>query len=184
MFDSYESTIGERIRYYRKRAGLTQKAVAEACGITEPAIRNYELDNRIPSYETLEDIASALNVSYYALAEPILGAYAGVMHCLFRLEYVHGLKPTLIDGKPALIFDPTNNKTGDAIIQQMMEKWLEARAKLDAGEWTMDQYEDWESQYPVVLREDTPQNSQDHRRENPSELKNGRYARPKKPKKE
>lgn len=183
MFDSYESTIGERIRYYRKRAGLTQKAVAEACGITEPAIRNYELDNRIPSYETLEDIASALNVSYYALADPILEAYAGVMHCFFRLEYAHGMKPVLIDGKPALTFGPTGNRTGDAIIKQMMEQWLESRAKLDSGEWNMDQYEDWESQYPVVLRDDNPQNSQNHHRENLSDLKNGRYARPKKPKK-
>ena len=47
MFDSYESSVGERIRYYRKRAQLTQKQLAEACGITEPAIRNYELGNPI-----------------------------------------------------------------------------------------------------------------------------------------
>lgn len=183
MFDSYESTIGERIRYYRKRSGLTQKAVAEACGITEPAIRNYELDNRIPSYETLEEIASALNVSYYALADPILGAYSGVMHCFFRLEYAHGLKPTLINGKPALVFDSSNNKAGDAIIQQMMRKWLEARMKLDSGEWTLDQYEDWECQYPVVLQSGNPEDIQDFKTAAPSNDKNGRHIRQKKNKK-
>ena len=91
MFDAFESTVGERIRYYRKRAGMTQKQLAEACGITEPAIRNYELDNRIPSYDTLDDIADALHVNYYTLADPNLGALAGVMHCFFRIEYVHGL---------------------------------------------------------------------------------------------
>ena len=72
---------------------MTQKQLAEACGITEPAIRNYELDNRIPSYDTLDDIADALHVNYYTLAAPILAALAGVMHCFFRMEYVHGLTP-------------------------------------------------------------------------------------------
>ena len=64
MFDSYESSVGERIRYYRKRAQMTQKQLAEACGITEPAIRNYELGNRIPGYDTLDDIAAALQINY------------------------------------------------------------------------------------------------------------------------
>ena len=47
-----DATMGERIRYYRQVAGLTQKALAEKCGITESAIRNYELGNRMPDWET------------------------------------------------------------------------------------------------------------------------------------
>lgn len=118
MFDSCESTIGERIRYYRKRSNMTQKALAEACGITEPAIRNYELGNRIPSFETLDDIANALHVNYYALAEPNPAAYAGVMQCFFRLEYAHGLKPIEIDGQAALIINPKQYSTGNQRIDQ------------------------------------------------------------------
>lgn len=149
MFDSYESSIGERIRYYRKRNNMTQKALAEACGITEPAIRNYELGNRIPSFETLNDIANALHINYYALAEPNLAAYAGVMQCFFRLEYAHGLKPVELDGQAALIIDPKQYGTGNLLLQQLLNSWLDARRKYESGEWTEAMYEDWESTNPL-----------------------------------
>lgn len=148
MFDSYESSVGERIRYYRKRAQMTQKQLAEACGITEPAIRNYELGNRMPGYDTLEDIAAALQINYYALADPNLAALAGVMHSFFRLEYAHGLKPVKFDGKTALIIDPAFYGNENTYLQQMLDTWLTARMKLDNGEWSIEQYEDWEIRYP------------------------------------
>lgn len=56
-------TVGERIRAARKAKGLTQKALAEACGIAEPTIRRYELGKLNPKYETLEKIARALDTS-------------------------------------------------------------------------------------------------------------------------
>ncbi len=148
MFDSYESTIGERIRYYRKRNNMTQKALAEACGITEPAIRNYELGNRIPSFDTLDDIASALHINYYVLAEPNLATYAGVMQCFFRLEYAHGLKPVEIDGQAALIIDPKQYGKGNPLLQKLLNSWLNARRKYESGEWSEEMYEDWECTHP------------------------------------
>ena len=39
---------GELIRKYRKMRGLTQTELAEKCGLTDSAIRNYELGNRTP----------------------------------------------------------------------------------------------------------------------------------------
>lgn len=150
MFDAFESSVGERIRYYRKRAGMTQKQLAEACGITEPAIRNYELDNRSPNYEILENIADALHVNYFALADPNLGALAGVVHCFFRIEYVHGLRPVEIDGKPVLIFDPSYNHVDTTFLQPFLNQWLEARKKLDSGEWTLKEYEDWQVTFPTA----------------------------------
>ena len=162
MFDSYESTVGERIRYYRKRAGMTQKSLAEACGITEPAIRNYELGNRIPSYDTLDDIAAALQINYYSLADTDLAALAGVIHTFFRMEYAHGLRPVEVDGKAALIIDPAYNNPEDSYVQQRMNTWLTARRKLDSGEWTLEQYENWETRYPFVappMSENAPESS-------------------------
>ena len=150
MFDSCESSVGERIRYYRKRAQMTQKQLAESCGITEPAIRNYELGNRIPSYDTLDDIAAALQINYYTLADPNLSALAGVMHVFFRMEYAHGLKPVEIHGKAALIIDPAYYNGENTYLQQMLNAWLTARTKLDGGEWSAEQYENWETRYPFV----------------------------------
>lgn len=150
MFDAFESTVGERIRYYRKREGLTQKQLAEACGITEAAIRNYELDNRIPSFEMLDDIADALHVNYYALADPNLGALAGVIHCLFRLEYAHGLSPMELNGKTALVLDSSYNHIDTSFLEPLLNRWLEARKKLDSEEWSIDQYEDWQIRFPTA----------------------------------
>ena len=41
--------IGEKIRKFRTENGLSQKELAKMAGLSEPAIRNYELGNRTPS---------------------------------------------------------------------------------------------------------------------------------------
>lgn len=67
-------TTGERIRAARTKRGMTQREVGEKCGIAEPTIRRYELGKLNPKYETLQRIASALDVPVEALlsSNPIL----------------------------------------------------------------------------------------------------------------
>lgn len=55
-------TIGERIRYFRKQKAMTQKQVADACGMADSAIRKYESGTQVPKIETLQRIANALNI--------------------------------------------------------------------------------------------------------------------------
>ena len=52
-----------RIRELRQKQGLTMKELAEKVGVTEQAISQYERNIRKPNIETLNKIASALNVS-------------------------------------------------------------------------------------------------------------------------
>ena len=59
-----DATLGERIRFYRQQAGLTQKELAGLCEVSESAIRNYELGNRVPDFLTLHTIAEKLRVNY------------------------------------------------------------------------------------------------------------------------
>ena len=183
MFDSFESTIGQRIRYYRQRAQMTQKALAEACGITEPAIRNYELGNRIPSFETLDDIANALHINYYALAEPNLAALAGVMQCFFRMEYAHGLKPVNVNGKAVLAIDSEFHGTDKSFLQQMLNVWLDARTKLDNGEYNLEMYEDWQCRYPFSASEDNDGDSKPSDSTVPDGSEKPKQKRGRKPKK-
>ena len=42
---SINSTLGERIRFYRQQAGLTQKELAALCEVSESAIRCKSLDS-------------------------------------------------------------------------------------------------------------------------------------------
>ena len=72
------------------------------------------------------------------------------MHCLFRLEYAHGLRPVNLDGKTVLVLDPSFNHVDPSLMQGMLDQWIEARNKLDNGTWSLDQYEDWEMTFPFA----------------------------------
>ena len=60
-------TIGERIRYCRKRVNITQSKLAELTEIHPVSIRKYETNKMQPQPPQLEKIAAALGVSYNAL---------------------------------------------------------------------------------------------------------------------
>lgn len=55
--------IGERIRFYREKAGLTQEQLAEACGYSaRSSINKIEKGQRDISADRLKQIANILNV--------------------------------------------------------------------------------------------------------------------------
>ena len=56
-------TIGENIRYYRKRRNLTQEKLAELADINEKLISFYETGKRNTPIINLISIAEALNVT-------------------------------------------------------------------------------------------------------------------------
>ena len=89
--------VGDRIRHFREKAGLTQKQLGEMTGKSESAIRNYELGNRRPDWETLSMLAYALNVSYYALDAGPIDRTFKVAHMLFEMEDLYGLSPYVDD---------------------------------------------------------------------------------------
>jgi len=58
-----EMTIGQRIAYYRKKKGLTQKELSDKVGIERSLITNYEI-GRVRIYDDMIiKIAIALNIS-------------------------------------------------------------------------------------------------------------------------
>jgi len=61
-------SLGQRIRYYRKKAGLSQKKCAELAEVKPPALNFYEKDKREPSILVLVSLAKVLNVTVDALA--------------------------------------------------------------------------------------------------------------------
>ncbi len=60
-------TVGDRIKAIRKEKGMTQKQLADACGMYDSAIRRYESDRQRPKISTLEKIAAALDVNILEL---------------------------------------------------------------------------------------------------------------------
>lgn len=58
-------SIGENIKLYRTKLGLTQKQLAENCSLSESAIKYYESNRRKPKIETLGKIADALDIDLW-----------------------------------------------------------------------------------------------------------------------
>lgn len=54
-------TVGERIKNARLTKEMTQKQVADACGMADSAIRKYESGKIMPTLKTLQRIAKALD---------------------------------------------------------------------------------------------------------------------------
>ena len=62
-------TIGDRIKYFRKRRGITQAQLAELTGIHPVSIRKYETNKMQPQSAQIERIAEALHVNRGAISE-------------------------------------------------------------------------------------------------------------------
>lgn len=59
--------IGDNIKKFRTKVGLTQDELATKCGLSKNGLWNYENNKRQPSIETLEKIAESLNISFIQL---------------------------------------------------------------------------------------------------------------------
>lgn len=55
-------TIGENIRQARKKAGLTQRQLAEKSGVATITLQQYERGVREPKLDTIAKIARAMNL--------------------------------------------------------------------------------------------------------------------------
>ena len=145
-----EST-GYRIKYYRLRAGMTQKQLATACGLNESTIRNYELNNRTPDLDTLTAIAKALKVNIFALAAPDPAAVNGALHILIDLEKIYGLHPETIDGKVCLVAKKGNpDDIQAALLNRGIKEWASVSEANQSGDLDDDAYLEWQAKYSAI----------------------------------
>ena len=158
-----DATLGERIRFYRQQAGLTQKELAGLCEVSESAIRNYELGNRVPDFLTLHKIAEKLRVNYAAIAGEKVTDLEGALQALYKLEEIYGLYPTEVDGQIHFVFrdsvavdkfkpdlDTVMGSPG-ALLQCRVLGFMKACGLHDAGELTDEEYTLWKSKFPTFL---------------------------------
>jgi len=64
---NYEDKLAQNIRFYRKKAGLTQIQLCVQMNVTEEYISKIERGVRTPSIKRLFQIARILNVEPYLL---------------------------------------------------------------------------------------------------------------------
>ena len=149
--------IGERIRYFRNKRGMTQTYLGTAVGFPEKSadvrLAQYESGTRSPKSELTNALASVLDVSPAALTVPAIDSYGGLMHTLFTLDDLYGLRISNDAGDITLRVDPRAAKDADRL-HEMICAWAEQAEKLRAGEITQDAYDAWRDHYP---QQDTTQ---------------------------
>lgn len=124
--------LGKSIREIRLRRGLTQREVSEAIGgISESALRSYELGERSPKQNTLERIAKALDVAPACFDTYGIEHYDELMHALFLSEEAFGIKPCA-DG---------SIRFTDETIQSCVCTWWSWKEFLKEGKITREEYE-------------------------------------------
>lgn len=127
---------GELIRKYRKLKGMTQLQLGEAAGMSEPAIRNYELGNRDPGEKQLKAIAKALDINAEALVGYEIENARDVLGVLFQMEDEFGLTPQE-DGTLAI---DLHNKNAKKTVMAI-KAWQHALEKVESGEMSREEYE-------------------------------------------
>ena len=143
--------IGERIHFFRVLRGMTQKFLGMSVGFPEKSadvrLAQYETGTRTPKADLTAELAKVLDVSPMALDVPNIDSYLGLMHTLFTLEDVYGLKVGEIDGEVCLRLDKfTGNDY--KVLFEMFHSWNEQARKLKNGEITKEEYDRWRYYYP------------------------------------
>ena len=143
--------IGERIHFLRNLRGMTQKYLGQVVGFPEKTadvrMAQYESGTRTPKADLTKSLAAALEVSPHALDVPDIDSNIGLMHTLFTLEDLRGLSVTEVDGEVCLKLDKSKGKAYHEM-SQMLFAWLEQAKKLEAGEITKEEYDQWRYRYP------------------------------------
>ena len=88
-------TIGEKIKYFRTRIGITQAKLAELSGIHPVSIRKYETNKMVPQAQQIGRIAEALGISSFAIAGiennirlETVGDFMGLMIMLIKTKII------------------------------------------------------------------------------------------------
>lgn len=144
--------IGERIRFLRNLRGMTQKYLGMTVGFPEKTadvrMAQYESGTRTPKADLTSALAHTLDVSPQALDVPHIDSDIGLMHTLFALEDLRGLKISEADGEICLRLDKSRGRAYDDMMK-MLTAWREQAAKLEAGEITKEEYDQWRYHYPA-----------------------------------
>ena len=145
--------IGERIRFFRNLRGMTQKYLGQAVGFPEKTadirMAQYESGSRTPKAELTENLAGVLGVSPLALSVPDIDSYLGLMHTLFALEDMYGMKIDKLDDEVCIRLDK-NRGTSYISLLERFTAWQKEAEKYRNGEISKEEYDHWRYTYPEI----------------------------------
>lgn len=142
--------ISERLRFFRKQRDMTQTQLGVKAGFSESdaAVRvyHYETGRRSPASDVTDRLAAALGISPRALDAPNVDTPERLMHTLFALEDLYGIRTCEADGEICLTVD---SKRGEAAkeLRGMLAEWREMAEMAASGKISRDEYDAWRYNY-------------------------------------
>lgn len=138
--------IGERIRFFRLKRGMTQKSLGIKVGFPESnaevRMAQYEGNARKPRAALASKMADVLGVSPRALHVPDDSSALSVLHTLFALEDSFGLRIAVDSRSVSFSVD---SSAGDkaAELAELVGEWGKVACRLDRGDITKREYDNW-----------------------------------------
>ena len=143
--------VGERIRFIRNLRGMTQKWLGMAVGFPEKTadirMAQYESGTRTPKSDLTNKLAEVLEVAPAALDIPNIENYNGVMHTLFALEDIYGLRIDKLSDEVCIRLDKDNGSEFLTMLE-MFTAWQEMAEKYRNSEISKEEYDNWRYNYP------------------------------------
>jgi transcriptional regulator with XRE-family HTH domain len=138
--------LGNKIKALRQRAGLTQRELAQMTGISESALRSYELGDRAPKEGIYENLAKALRVRPEYLSVPRFKNRYEFIYALLENEEAYGYKASFDSyERPVIVADDCSMQFGTML--EFLNDWALMRQKLEEKEITEEEYIEWKRTY-------------------------------------
>ena len=142
---------GTKIRRIRSQKDTTVVELANALGVNEAAIRNYEIGYRQASRDKLELIAQRLGVPVETLIDRQIDSYNDAIHILFELSEKYDLVPIELPQEHKYAI-----QTKDETILQALQAWYNERRKWENGDITQAELQEWTDTFPLQCEENEP----------------------------
>ncbi len=142
---------GQKIKRIRSRKKTAVIELAEAAGVNETAVRNYEIGYRQASRDKLELIAQRLGVPVETLIDRQIDSYNDAVHILFELSEKYDLVPIELPQEPKYAIQTKNE-----VILQALQAWYNKRRQWENGDITQTELQEWMDAFPLQCEEDEP----------------------------
>ena len=145
--------IGERIHYFRLLRGFTQKYLGKLLGFSDSQadvrIAQYEKGARSPKEKYLNALAQIFEVSPHALNVPDIDTDIGLYaHSLYTGRYPWS-ENRKAGRRTLLRLDKDAGMTYHSM-WDMFNAWYQQAEKLESGEITKEEYDQWRYTYPKM----------------------------------
>lgn len=135
-----------RIKALRKAAGLTQKQLAERVGLSEPAIRMYELGKREPGEDVIKRIGEALDVAPESLRSIEIESAREALELLFALDEKYGLTPHVDENSISLVLDARKTVASQKFVYAI-QAWDSKERELAEGSISQEEFDAWKASF-------------------------------------